>query len=133
MTTKDFNLVKYVYGRFYAESLYKGEVIFKSYQFYKYRNIINWLKNNDYIYNVKLDLTDKEFKRIKFSFNTHKTMYDRYLKGIENNIGLDFKPMGERIIPQKEDDMKSEPVKLDDSLKAFKDAQKRILIKKAVA
>ena len=133
MNTKDFNPVKYVYGRFYAESLNKGEVVFETWQYYKNRGIINWLRENDYIYNVKIDMSDKKYKKISFAFNTHKTMYDRYLKAIENNLDTGFKPMSERVLPQKPDDMKYEPVQVDDNLKAFKDAQKRILIKKAIA
>lgn len=132
-TNQDFNYVKYLYGMFYAESLNKSELILETWKYYKNLGIINWLRKNQYIYNVRFEQVDSKHKKIIFSFNTHKTMYDRYLKAIENNIGLEFKPMGERVIETKKDDMHYEPVEVDDNLKAFKDAQKRILIRKAVA
>lgn len=91
-TQKKFNLVKYVYGRVYAEYVASG----KSDVFYiediktrSWTGVLMWLKKNNHIKDFEFGKTLKDGFEVKFTkFNEENLMYDYYLKAIEKSTKL---------------------------------------------
>lgn len=87
---KKFNLVKYVYGRIYAEYVANGKPQSFSIEDIKSRSwtgIMYWLKKNNHIADFKYGETLADGFKVTISqFNNDNLMYDYYLKAIERNV-----------------------------------------------
>lgn len=89
-TQKKFNLVKYVYGRVYAEYVASGKsqtFTLEDIKTRDWKGILFWLKKNGNIGDFKYGETLKDGFKVTISrFNDKELMYDYYLKAIERNV-----------------------------------------------
>ena len=102
--TKKFNLLKYVYGRLFAEQFLgknaEGLLIEDTSKIYSWQGILYWMKKEGYKKSV-----------LAFKFNRQKTMYDYYIKAIERNLNknsINIIPMGELIEQKAYDDFEAQ-------------------------
>ena len=102
--TKKFNLVKYVYGRLFAEQFLGGNaegcLFEETSKIYSWKGILHWLKKEGYIFDFVISNVDEKKSVVAYKFNRQRTMYDWYLQAIERNLkknSLGIVPMGELI------------------------------------
>lgn len=108
---KEFNLVKYVYGRLFAEQFLgessEGCLFEETSKIYSWKGILHWLKKEGYILDFVISNVDEKKSVVAFRFNRQRTMYDYYLKAIERNLkksSLSVVPMSELIEKKECDD-----------------------------
>ncbi len=100
--SKKFNLVKYIYGRLFAEQFLNGNaygcILEETSKIYSWKGVLYWLKKEGYIFDFSIANVNSEKSVLVYKFNRQRTMYDYYLKAIERSLkknGLEIVPMGE--------------------------------------
>lgn len=85
---KEFNLFRYVYGECFLNSLEvtRTSMVVENWKFYSWRNILNWLQNNNYISCLSIDNYDSKNKRVNFIFNHSEVMYPQYLRYLQRLV-----------------------------------------------
>lgn len=84
--TKNFNLLKYVYGQLFLHSLEtaRSSMIVESWKFYKgWYGILKWLQEQKYISCLQVIAVDSQQKQITYVFNYDHLMYKPYLKYLQ--------------------------------------------------
>ena len=113
--TKKFNLVKYVYGRLFAEQFLGGNaqgcLFEETSKIYSWKGILYWLKKEGYIFDFVIANVDEKKSVVTYKFNRQRTMYEYYLQAIERNLkksDLGITPMGELIEQKAFDDFEAQ-------------------------
>ena len=113
--TKKFNLLKYVYGRLFAEQFLgknaEGLLIEDTSKIYSWQGILYWMKKEGYIFGFNISNLSEKKSVLAFKFNRQKTMYDYYIKAFERNLNknsINIIPMGELIEQKAYDDFEAQ-------------------------
>ena len=76
-----FNLLKFVYGELYLNSLNKTVATYTvpTWKAYKWRNILQWLLSHKHISALKIEYVSASQRRISYIFNERNLIYPQYL------------------------------------------------------
>lgn len=85
---KKFNLLRYVYGELFLSSLSKtiADITIDSWKANAWRNILNWLCNNEHISGLKIEYVSPKKQKITYIFNHKNIIYPNYLKYLQRLV-----------------------------------------------
>lgn len=79
---KKFNLLRYVYGELYLNSLNRtvASITVETWKLYKWINILNWLQRHKHISALNIQCVGSSHRRISYVFNETNLIYPTYLQ-----------------------------------------------------
>lgn len=78
---KSFNLLRYVYGELFLNSLNKtaASITVEKWKVYAWRNILLWLNERQYIMCMQIEYVSPTHQRISYMFNDSSLLYSQYI------------------------------------------------------